>query len=177
MRPQQPRGLMLGADRRVLERILEMARARSLILSLLCSGLVLVLAALSGISPILAASQTSFRIVVHPGVPDSVLARQDLSDVFLKKRTTWSDGSAVHPVTLGNRDVDRAFSEAIHRRSSAALKKFWQRQIFTGGGTPPPNRPTDTAVLEYVRSTPGAIGVVSTQISLASAGVRVLDVR
>jgi len=154
-----------------------MASARNRIFSIVFSGILLAFLTLVGGSSVQAADQDAFLVVVHPNVPDSTMNKQDLSDVFMKKRTQWSDGSSVLPVTSGDRDVNRAFSQEVHGRSSAALKKFWQRQIFSGEGYPPPERATDQAIVDYVRSNPGAIGIVSSRANLASADVRVLSVR
>ncbi|MDY7093485.1 MAG: phosphate ABC transporter substrate-binding protein [Acidobacteriota bacterium] len=97
------------------------------------------------------------------------------SKIFLQKERRWSDGTTIHPVTLAVSEVREEFSQAVHNRSELDLRKHWQRQIFTGRGSPPLERPSDAAVLEYVRTTPGAIGYISS--GTRASGVKVLQLR
>lgn len=133
-------------------------------------------ALLPGLLPTPGQGSSGFVVVGHQGVPDSSLTRSEVSDIFLLRTHTWSDGTPAKPVTQETRDLDEAFCREIHGRSVASVKKFWQRQIFTGRGTPPPERDSDSAVLSYVRSTPGAIGYVSSRASLGS-GVKQIQLR
>ena len=54
------------------------------------------------------------------------------------------------------------------------LKFFWNKQMASGV-FPPPVKSSDEEVLSYVASTPGAIGYVSSGVSLPS-GVRTITV-
>lgn len=121
-----------------------------------------------------ARAEMGFLLVVHPSVPVTSLSSDQASACFLKKDTSWNDGSSVRPVTLADRTTSEAFDQAIHRRNSLAIRKYWQRQVFTGRGTPPPQLKTATEVLEYVSSTPGAIGYVPANADLSSYSVRKL---
>jgi ABC-type phosphate transport system substrate-binding protein len=144
---------------------------------LLGAGIALALSAVFSAPTLPASGQAGYRVIAHSGVPASSLDRDELSNVFLKKRSSWDNGTSIFPVTLEDREVESAFAEDVHHRSTASLKKFWQRQIFTGGGTPPPSFSSDQEVLSYVRSTPGAIGFVSSRLDVSKAGVRVIEVR
>jgi hypothetical protein len=86
------------------------------------------------------------------------------------------DGSPVLPVDLLQGSPVRAsFSKEIHDRGVEAVKAYWQQVIFSGRGVPPPEEESGTAVVEYVRSHPGAIGYVSVRTPLGE-GVKVLKV-
>ena len=43
----------------------------------------------------------------------------------------------------------------------SAVANYWQRQIFSGRGTPPPIKESDAEVIAFVAANPGAIGYVS----------------
>lgn len=131
---------------------------------------------LPGLLPAPGQGAADFQVVAHRGVPESSLTRAELSDIFLLRTLSWSDGTPTKPVTQETRQVDEAFCREVHGRSVASVKKFWQRQIFTGRGTPPPERASDSEVLSYVRSTPGAIGYVSSRANLDS-GVKQIQLR
>lgn len=103
-----------------------------------------------------------FRLIVHKSFPFDEITKSRLSQVLLKKSTTWSDGKRTFPVDLGGRsEVREALSREIHGRSLASIKSYWQRQIFSGTSVPPPELDSDQEILEFVRRQPGAIGYIS----------------
>lgn len=124
------------------------------------------------VPPAVADQPPPFRIVTHPGTRDTHVSRELLANVFLKNITRWPDGEVARPVDLKIDSATRkAFSEAILRRSVAAVKAYWQQRIFSGRGVPPPALDTDQAVLDYVTSHPGAVGYISGATAVGSAKV------
>jgi ABC-type phosphate transport system substrate-binding protein len=112
----------------------------------------------------------AFRILIHPDNPATNLSRDFVTDLFLKRATRWSDGEAAHPVDQGSDTAVRArFSEAVLRRSVAAVKRYWQQRIFSGRDLPPPEFESDEAVVSYVLKHRGAIGYVSPGCKLERA--------
>ena len=108
------------------------------------------------------ARAADFKVVVHASNPISTLSTADLGQIFLKKNTRWATGSAVEPVDqAGDSGVRAAFSAKAHGKSVGAIKSFWQRQIFSGRATPPPELSSDADVLAFIRSHPWAIGYVA----------------
>jgi ABC-type phosphate transport system substrate-binding protein len=117
-----------------------------------------------------------FQVVVHPRNPLTSVERRFLSQVFLRKTVTWSNGEPIRPVDLPpDTPARRQFTEQIHSRSVAAVKSYWQQVIFSGRGLPPPELATDEAVLRFVARTPGAIGYVSGNADVRA--VKVLAVK
>jgi ABC-type phosphate transport system substrate-binding protein len=134
-----------------------------------------ILVGLTLLTPTTASAQSGFVVVAHPDVPVSSIDMDMASKIFLQKERRWSDGTTIHPVTLAVSEVREEFAQVVHHRSELDLRKHWQRQIFTGRGSPPLERPNDAAVLEYVRSTPGAIGYISP--GARANGVKVIQLR
>jgi len=121
------------------------------------------------------ASGADFRVVANNSVPVSSLSKKAASDLFLKKTVKWEGGAPVVPVDqLESSTVRQGFSKAVHGKTAAAVKSYWNQQIFSGRDVPPIEKRSDAEVLAFVRSTPGAIGYVSE--STATDGVRVLTV-
>jgi ABC-type phosphate transport system substrate-binding protein len=118
----------------------------------------------------------AFRVVVHPDAPVQTLTTGELSQVFLKRKTRWEDGTRAVPVdqAAGSRARD-AFVRVVFDRSPTAMAAYWQQQIFSGRGVPPPELAGDQAVVEYVASHPGAIGYVAPGVAVR--GVRIVEVR
>ena len=97
-------------------------------------------------------------------------------DIFMKKTSTWSDGHQALPVDQAASSSTRyGFSKVIFGRDVNAIKSYWQRQIFSGRGVPPPEKASDEEVLTFVRENSGAIGYVSSDADVG-AGVKVLEI-
>lgn len=115
-----------------------------------------------------------FRVVAHPATTVDALLRVTLSEIFLGKRP-WPDGTTAEVVDQHGRSAAReAFSREVHGRTVAGVRSYWQRQIFSGQTSAPPELESDAEVLAHVRQTPAAIGYVSSAADLS--GVLVLDI-
>jgi len=108
------------------------------------------------------ASGGTYRVVVNPANPVTVVDRKFLSDVFLKKSTRWDGGDSARPVDLRPDAVARQqFSDDVLRRSVGAVKAYWQQLVFSGRDVPPPEVDTDEQVIRYVLRFTGGVGYVS----------------
>jgi ABC-type phosphate transport system substrate-binding protein len=115
------------------------------------------------------------KIIVNESNDVTSVSKEQLSRLFLKKTTKWDNGTKVTPVDLvSNSDVRESFCEKIHGKSISAIKAYWQKKIFTGKGIPPVELKSDTEIIEFVRSNPGAVAYVSA--STNTAGVKVIEV-
>ncbi len=154
---------------------------RRLMLVVGVTALIVWLALVSELANPLAANEsaavepTAMLVVAHPDVAVSGLTRQACSAMFLKEQRHWDNGLVVTPIDLVPGDPAReAFSLAIHERSVAAIKRYWQRMLFSGRATPPVEKATEAELIAMVRSTPGAIGYVDARADLA--GLKVLRI-
>lgn len=126
---------------------------------------------LVGAATWLSAAEPAVVVVVHPDSQIRTIRKAELSKIFLKRLRTWQDGSPVEPVDQAPDSLARReFSRLVHRRSVVNIEVYWKRMIFSGRSVPPPEVTGDDKVLEYVRSTPGAVGYVTRRAS--STGVR-----
>jgi ABC-type phosphate transport system substrate-binding protein len=122
-----------------------------------------------------ALAEEAFKVIAHPEVAVEAIARTQLSDIFLKRATTWPGGAKVVPVDLGaDTKAFEAFCQGIHGKPGSLIRSFWKRVAATGRDTPPAVRGSDDDVTAFVRSTPGAVGYVSA--TAAATGVKVLRV-
>jgi ABC-type phosphate transport system substrate-binding protein len=115
-----------------------------------------------------------FLVVVNQANPVSSLSRQELSDLFLKKSSEWPRIGRVLPVDQPEGATVRdSFNREIHRKTSSAVRAYWQQRVFSGRDVPPPEKEGDQEVLAYVRKNAGAIGYLSLRAS--TEGVKVLE--
>jgi len=121
-------------------------------------------------------AQSGFKLIANPSTSTDSLTAKEVSQVFFKKSDAWPDGTPAVPVDQKvDSSVRAAFSQAVHQKSAAAVDAYWQKRIFSGRGLPPVTQASDARVLDFVRSTPGAIGYVSTGASIQ--GVKVVNLR
>lgn len=114
----------------------------------------------------------SYQIIVNKSNEISSISRSELSDLFYKKSSKFSDGKKATPVDQkGSSAVRKAFTAEVHRKSVTAIKSFWQQSVFQGKNTPPIEKSSDQAVVEYVANNPGAIGYVSSSANISQVKV------
>lgn len=125
-----------------------------------------------------AQDKKGYKVIVNANNTVTTLNRSEVARMFLKKTTTWNDDTPVLPVDLSaSSSVREKFSREIHGKSTATIKNYWQQQIYSGKGTPPPEMPSDEKVISYVESRRGAIGYVDDDKDMGSAAVKVIQVR
>lgn len=125
--------------------------------------------------PVVARAQNGFVLIVNAANPLSALSRDDVSRLFLLKRTRWSFGERARPVDQAESSpVRRKFSESVHRMDVPNVKGFWQEIVFSGRGEPPPERASDGDVVAFVKANRGAIGYVT--VGATSPGVKIIAV-
>jgi ABC-type phosphate transport system substrate-binding protein len=123
------------------------------------------------------AAAEPFVVIVNADNPATGVTASELSNLFLKKASQWNGGLTALPVDLSESSpVRESFSRQVHHKGTAAVKAYWQQQIFSGRNVPPPEKGSIRDVVEFVRANRGAVGYVPSGTDLPS-GVKVLDVR
>jgi len=117
----------------------------------------------------------SFKVVVDSGNPITSLTRSEASDLFLKKKTKWVNGTTVFPVDLiSGSKVREDFSQQIHGKGVATIRAFWKQAVSSGKVSAPPEKANDAEVIDFIKKNPGAIGYVSSTTN--SAGLKVVKI-
>jgi hypothetical protein len=99
-------------------------------------------------------------IIANKSVKASEVSAGDIRDVFNGDKNSLSDGSHVVPVTLKGGPAHEAFLKKYVGKGDAAFRAAWRSLVFAGQATMPKTFDTETAMIEYVAGTPGAIGYV-----------------
>ncbi|MGE5319207.1 MAG: hypothetical protein ACM3KD_03405 [Hyphomicrobiaceae bacterium] len=112
--------------------------------------------------PAAAAADLPFAVIAAPGATDHRLTREAVALIFKRKQNYWESGTRIQPVNLPPaHPLRRAFSQAILGHPPEELEDYWRERYFHGV-LPPHVLASEEAVILFVRSTPGAIGYVST---------------
>jgi ABC-type phosphate transport system substrate-binding protein len=100
-------------------------------------------------------------IVAYPKTAVSEISRDQLRDIFTGTRTRFGDGNRAVPVLLKGGPVHEVFLSRIVGDSPDEFRVRWRRAVFTGQGAMPKEFQSEAALLDYVATTPGAVGYVS----------------
>ncbi len=100
-------------------------------------------------------------IITNPATSVPEISCEQLRDIFIGVRSRFSDGSRAVPVLLKGGPVHEVFLSRIVGDSPDEFRVRWRRAVFTGQGAMPKEFPSEGALLDYVATTPGAIGYVS----------------
>lgn len=116
------------------------------------------------ISPLLFASFISIAdvaVIVHPS-NSNALDKNAIKRIFLGKNKKYDNGNKIIPINQNQGAAARTeFGQKVIGKSDSQLKAYWSKLIFTGKGTPPDEKSSDTEALKAVASTPDAISYVS----------------
>jgi len=124
------------------------------------------------------AQNGSYMVIVNSSNPILSMSKMDVTRLFLKKVTAWTNGDKVLPVDREETSTLRmGFSTGILGRSIEKVKAYWAQQLFSGLGTPPVTLRSDQEVLEFVDGNPNAIGYVSNGADLRHLNVKVLLIK
>ena len=99
-------------------------------------------------------------VIANKSVTETTLSKQDLSNIYLGKKSIWNDGGRIRYVVSEGSSLEAFLKEYVGKTESQ-FNTFWKKQIFTGKGKPPQRFASDEAMIEYVAKAPGALGYVS----------------
>jgi ABC-type phosphate transport system substrate-binding protein len=142
-------------------------------------GLALALAALA-LVPSPEAAPPGYKVVVASANPLASIDRGELASIFLRNVTRWKDGREMAPVDQSGRsEIRTVFTRDVLEKAGmsriSAVESYWQQQLYSGRGVPPPVKASDAEVVAFVAANPGGIGYVSATAD--TTGVKVVEVR
>jgi ABC-type phosphate transport system substrate-binding protein len=139
--------------------------------------LVLALAVISaGLAGTSTADTSDFQVIVHPDNPVTSVTRDFLRRAYLKKATDWGHGATIRPIDLpkGHPVRDR-FTRSVLKKTPAQLRSYWNQQVFSGKGVPPPVADSTDAAIAYVLAHPGAVAYLPADVD--PEGAKVIPLR
>ena len=107
------------------------------------------------------------EVIAHPFVN---LSADDIRNVYLREKQL---AGSLRLVPVGNSAIQIEFLAKVLQTDEPKYQARWIRKRFRDGLTPPPIMGSDAEVILFVRSTPGAVGYVSSTSN--GDGVKVLE--
>ncbi len=134
----------------------------------------LTIVALTALLPRDAHAGNGVRIIANPSIKADTISSQELKSVFLEQRNALADGSRVEPVISKGGAAHEIFVKLYLGKTDSDLQNYYRTLVFTGKGSAPKMVGSDTEIAAYVAKTRGAIGYVSSDVSVE--GVKTLSV-
>jgi ABC-type phosphate transport system substrate-binding protein len=111
--------------------------------------------------------------VVASNSPITALTKTQVMDIFLGRRTHFPDGSSALPIDQAEGSPAREeFYARCAGMSSAQLKAYWSKIIFTGRGQPPATVTSSLEARKLLSANLNSIGYI--EQSLVDSSVRVV---
>jgi hypothetical protein len=122
------------------------------------------------------ASTDAYKVIVHRDVRVTHVDRDFLRRAFLRITIRWNHGIPVRPIDLpGGSPIRDRFAVEVINKTPSALRSHWLQRIFSGTAVPPPEASNAAEAIEYVRSTPGAVGYIPA--AMDPGQTRVVEIR
>jgi ABC-type phosphate transport system substrate-binding protein len=134
----------------------------------------LLLLALAGVA-LCRPALSQVLIIANPSIAAADVSKEDLRDVFIGAASSFKGASQVTPVLQKQGPVNQDFLGLYVGKSDSAYRASWRSILFSGQGVMPKTLDSDSAVVEYVAHTAGAIGYIGR--ATPHDGVKILAVR
>ncbi|WP_413795483.1 MULTISPECIES: phosphate ABC transporter substrate-binding protein [unclassified Pseudomonas] len=103
-------------------------------------------------------------VIVATSSPVTMLARNQVADIFLGKASRFPGGGQAIPIDQTEDSPARdEFYTTFTGKSASQLKAHWSKIIFTGRGQPPQAVSSGTEVKKRIAENPDAIGYIDTR--------------
>ena len=103
------------------------------------------------------------------------LTTDDLTRIFLGKKTLWDSGTRIVPAMPEEESpAGELFLARTLKKSVTQFRTYWKRLLFSGGGTVPKVFRKSDQLVDFVARQSGAIAII--EASAVDDRVRVLDI-
>ncbi|MBF0226197.1 MAG: substrate-binding domain-containing protein [Desulfobacterales bacterium] len=110
-------------------------------------------------------AEDDVKVIGNNDVPDKELSKMDIQQIFLGKKTRWTDNKKITIVTSKNEELNEKFLTRFVGKTPSQFRNYWKNLVFTGKGKEPIAFSNDKALIEYIVSNEGTIGYVSSEAS------------
>ena len=99
------------------------------------------------------------EVITHRGLDVDALSTTQLRRIYSMRQSVWPSGEAIVVYVLpSEHQVHKVFSREVLKIFPYQLDRIWNKLVFSGVGKKPIVVDSPEALLEAVKSTPGAIG-------------------
>ena len=106
-------------------------------------------------------AESPVKVIVNASNPVTSLSREQVSQLFLRKKDRWDDGRTVEVVEPGDRGLQERFAREFHQKSWQWVEHHWLELEGAARGRRPVVRAKEEAVVALVAKDQGAIAYLS----------------
>lgn len=117
------------------------------------------------LTPVLSAAG-DVVIIGHPSVPVSTLTKYEVSNIFLGKKSSWSDKTKISFGIQKNTSIHKIFCREYLNKNTSQFANYWKRKLYSGQSLSPHISDGEQEMIKFVSETKGAIGYVSNNTPL-----------
>ncbi|MBU0680385.1 MAG: hypothetical protein KKD73_03090, partial [Proteobacteria bacterium] len=108
-------------------------------------------------------ARADILIIANPQAKITSLTHAELQAIYLSQTATWPNGLDVKLTMLTEEGPHQEFCQKFLNKSVPQHTRHLRRQLYTGKALPPVHLKTSSAVINYIRTTPGALGFIAEQ--------------
>lgn len=105
----------------------------------------------------------------------SELKIKDVRDIFTGKKTRWNGSGKIIIATLENSDIHNNFVQQFLKKTPSQFKNHWRQKVFTGEGLLPRSFSSEESLIDFVASTKGAVGYISSPTDKPVKNITIID--
>lgn len=132
-----------------------------------------ILAALAAALPLLSAGPLAAQelsVVAHPEHAPAELTGKVMKAIFMGEKQRWDDGTKIVVALMKpSTAIGKRIADVVYKMSPDELNRYWVGLVFQGKGSAPKYFDDETALIEYLGKTPGAVGLVNSGTAVGSA--------
>lgn len=102
-----------------------------------------------------------FALVVNKNNTLTSLSENDAKQIYLGKKTSWSNGQTIVLYVQHDEAVTRSFVDSVTKKTVQQFYIYWKKALFTGTGTPPIELKDDAEMKKFIAADPRGIGYIS----------------
>ena len=113
-------------------------------------------------------------LVANQTVPVTTLSKQDVKNIFLKKKKNVG-GVTIKLAVLKDDKITKQFLKSYVGKTPSQFSSYYKKLVFTGKGRPPKSMSSEAEMIAYVVRTSGAMGYVG--VNAVTNQVKTIDVK
>ncbi|MBU0992816.1 MAG: substrate-binding domain-containing protein [Proteobacteria bacterium] len=114
--------------------------------------------------------------IANDSVPMDSITRKELKDIYTGKTKLWGNGDKIVLTFLKQTDVYAYFLRNYVNKTPTQFVNYWRNMVFMGKATfIPKSIKEEDKLMEYISSTKGAIGYISSNKLIK--GIKVIAVK
>lgn len=122
------------------------------------------------------ANSQQIKIVGNAEGTPAQLDSKELRSIFKAQKQWWDNDTKISIVLLKSSvPISETIAEKVFAMTKNEVKTYWIQIVFRGKAATPKHFDSEDAVIAYIESTPGAIGVVSADTNAGSLKIIEVD--